>query len=250
MTIGIGFHCADGVVLAADEQQTVEGYYKTHSRKIGILGYGGASISYTYAYLPNLTTVMEAGLRGKLPPFPPPLTLEIIADAISMQITEMKSQYPEEMKTQQFLYALSCGSGARLIRVSGGIVDQPQQGFIGIGDSSLVNYIFRNFTSGPPHMILHRDEALILAIYMVHLAKQFVDGVGGPTDAIFVPNVGPVDFVPRSTIEKLEAKFTDMHFILRDLYRILTDECLSKDDVDLLLSNLLNNVKGFREMSG
>jgi 20S proteasome alpha/beta subunit len=246
VTIGIGFHCRDGIVLAADQQQTVSGYYKLHSCKLGSLVYGGTTILWTYSYLPNLVSVMRDGMFAKLPSFPPELTLEQIADAISKQIVEMKGQYPAEMAEQQFLYAFSSGNGVRFMRVSAGIVDEPEWACIGIGDSSLVNYISKTFSFLPP-IAMYADEALVLAVYMVYLAKQFVDGVGGPTDAVILKyGNGSPHFMPSQTLKRLEEKFDTIQHIFRELYNVLTNSAISKDDEERLLVHLVNSVKAFR----
>jgi hypothetical protein len=244
VTIGIGIHCNGGVVLAADQQQTVDGYYKIHSTKIGNIVYGGATILWTYSHLPNLATAMKDGLLSKLPFYPPTYNEEQVRCAIFKEIDEMKNLYPTQMEQQEFLYAFSCGSGARFLRVSGGIIDEPSWACIGVGDSSLVNYIFKTLRFTPPHFMA-TDEAVFLAIYMIYLAKRFVDKVGGPTDVIVLENGdGHPDFIPEQSIERIEAKFESMQYLFRDLYNILTN----KDaDAERLLSDLRNSVNAFRK---
>lgn len=248
VTIGIGFHCKDGIVLASDQQQTVEGYFKTHSTKLGNLIYGGATILWTYSYLPNLVTVMKDGLFSKLPRFPPDLTPDQVGDAISQEIVEMKSLYPEEMKTQQFLFAYSCGKGVRFIRAAHGIVDEPTHAYIGIGDSSLINYIFGEFCAAPVPL-LSIEDASFLAIYMVYCAKQFVDGCGGVTDVVVLrAGDGHPHFVPTRWIRDIETQCgTHMQDIFRHVYSILTARDISKDDLAQTLVILGNSIKAFRQ---
>jgi len=251
VTIGIGFYCRDGIVLAADQQQTMQGYYKVHTSKIGNIVYGDATILWTYAYLPNLVTVMKDGVFAKLPSGSPrpKLTLNQIAEAISKQIAEMKSQYPEEMAQQQFLLAASCGSGLRFFRVTGGIVDEPHWGCIGVGDSSLVNFIYKSLNFGPP-VLTHANDALTLAVYMIHLAKQFVDGVGGPTDAVILRyGSGTPFFIPSQQIEHLEKKFEDMQYALREVYNILTNTAISDEDSERLIEKLAQGLRNLRKLT-
>jgi hypothetical protein len=244
VTIGIGFHCPFAVVLAADEQHTVQGYYKTHSLKIGNLALGDATIFWTFAGLPNLTTVMRDGLVSRLPASDP--SAAQVEEAISLQIKEMKTNYPEEMKTQEFLYAISCGDDVRFVRVSGGIVDKPDWAVIGIGDSSLVNYVFKTFQLGPLQ-ITNASDAIFLATYMVYLAKQFVDGVGGPTDVVAVRKNGRFDVLWPGLVERLEANMDMMQSIFKDLYNILTNKAIEEDRQKQMVKSLTDSIKNFRK---
>ena len=258
VTIGIGFHCRDGIVLAADQQQTMQGYYKVHASKIGNIVYGESTILWTYAYLPNLVTVMRDGvftkLEGVFPKRPgsprPKLTSNHLVEAISKQIAEMKGQYPEEMAQQQFLFAASCGSGLRFIRVTGGIVDEPHWACIGVGDSSLVNFIYKSFNFGPP-VLTYTIDALVLAVYMIYLAKQFVDGVGGPTDAVILRyGSGSPIFVLEQQIKYLEQKFEDMQFLFKNVYNVLTNSEISDENSERLIQELAQGLKVIRKKSG
>jgi hypothetical protein len=249
VTIGVGYHCKDGVVIAADQQHTVKGYYKFHARKLGNLVYGGSLIAWTYSGYPNLNTIMETGLRDKIPPFPPELTPKQISDAISAQIAEMKTQYTDQMvHEQEFLFAFSCGHGTRFIRVSGGMIDEPAWAYIGVGDSSLVNYIGQKFRFVPPPL-MGIAEAFALATFMVYLAKQFVDGVGGPTDVVILQN-GNIKFYPARYMQELESKFAEMSDGFRNLYNILTNQAITDDDVERLLGELSVWVRWIRKNYG
>jgi hypothetical protein len=225
----------------------MQGFYKTHTNKIGNLVYGGATVVWTYSHLPNLVTVMRDGLFAKLPSFPPELKANQITAAISQQIAEMKTEYPSEMEQQQFLYALSTGTEIRFVRVTGGIVDEPGWACIGVGDSSLVNFISKNFTFAPA-CLTSTSEALPLAIYMVYLAKQFVDGVGGPTDAVILRHGEAVpDFLLGHYIQRLEGMFENMHFCFRDVYNILTNPNISDENAERLIQSLANGIRNIRK---
>lgn len=214
MTIGLGFHCKDGIVLAADQQNTVEGGYKVFSCKMGNIVYGRASVVWTFAYIPNLVTVMRDGLLAKLQSFPKTKITEAqVSMAIGKQIDEMRKKYPEEMAYQQFLFSFSCGRNPRLARVQGGIVDEPSEACIGCGDSSLVNFILESFRSVPIRF-MWTSEAMHLAIYIVYLAKKFVDGVGGPTDVTLLRDRDVIipHFVPSVSIERFESRLKEARF--------------------------------------
>jgi 20S proteasome alpha/beta subunit len=250
VTIGIGFHCRDGIVLAADQQQTVEGYYKIHSTKLGNIVYEGATILWTYSHLPNLVTVMKDGVFAKLPNDSTQFTVNNIAEAVYKQIAEMKAQYPIEMADQQFLFALSCGAALKFIRVSGGIVDEPHWACIGVGDSSLVNYIIKVFGWRPP-IFMDAGDALTLAVYVIHLAKQFVDRVGGPTDAIILRNDGAhPDFVTSQQIKHLEDNFETMEFLFRDVYNVLTNPAIPQNDLERPIARIVEGIKAMKKQWG
>ena len=54
MTAVIGLRCADGVVLCADQQLTLPGYYKYHETKIESELDIDWSLSFAYSGLPGL----------------------------------------------------------------------------------------------------------------------------------------------------------------------------------------------------
>ena len=247
MTIGIGFHCRDGIVLAADQQQTAGGYYKVHSTKLGNIVYEGATILWTYSHLPNLVTVMKDGVFAKLPNDPSQFTVNNVSEAVYKQIAEMKTQYPAEMADQQFLFALSCGNALKFVRVSGGIVDEPHSACIGVGDSSLVNYIIKAFGWRPP-IFMDVADALTLAIYVIHLAKQFVDRVGGPTDAMILRyGHGHPDFVTSQQIKHMEDNFEGMEFLFRDVYSVLTNPAIPEDDLERPIARIVEGLKTIKK---
>src|SRR5882672_7165152 len=58
MTIGIGLSCEEGIVLAADTQLTVEGFFKDNETKFRELSFDQqGSIVATYAGSPSLMNI-------------------------------------------------------------------------------------------------------------------------------------------------------------------------------------------------
>jgi 20S proteasome alpha/beta subunit len=245
MTIGIGFLCQDGVVLAADRQVTVEGYYKDHQSKLTVITHPQCHVVSTYAYLPNLANVLNHKVNLYLQTLHKPYGEEIVR-LITSETQRLKQQYPSEMESQQFLWAISTESErARLLRISGGIIDEPDWACIGIGDSSLVRYIISQLAPIHPRDLPAKDGAL-LAVYVVQQAKAFVDGCGGPTDAAITYDKGVERPLEEVDYRAIETEFESLQFAFRYLYSIWTISQLPADERNRLMEDLGEFVKAKR----
>lgn len=241
VTIGIGIRCQGAVVLAADRQVTVESYFKDHESKLTFNTHPNCRVVSTYAYLPSLANVLNDKVDLQLRTMVKPYGEEII-EVISKETRNLKELYPTEMQTQQFLWAVSAfEEPARLIRISNGIIDEPQWACIGVGDSSLVRYIVSQLAPIPPSDLPAADVSR-LAVYIVRQAKAFVDGCGGPTDAAIIYD-GTERLIEEVKSEQLEKDCESLQFALRYLYHIWTDSRMSEDERNGLLSDLGSFVK-------
>jgi len=245
VTIGIGFACQGGVILAADRQITVEGYFKDHEAKLTVLAHANCHVVSTYAYLPSLANLLNSRVDLELKTISRPHGEEIV-QIITAEATKLRKQYPAEMKHQQFLWAISTHSeAARLIRISGGVVDEPQWACIGIGDSSLVRYFVSQITPIPP-AYLPVGEVSRLAVYIIRQAKTFVDRCGGQTDAAIVYD--EADEKPIETVEseEIEKDFGSLQFAIQYLYNIWTNAMISEQERNRMLKDLAKFVKDKR----
>jgi 20S proteasome alpha/beta subunit len=245
VTIGIGFACQGGVALAADRQITVEGYFKDHEPKLTVIEHPECRVVSTYAYLPSLANLLNSKVDLELKTIAKPYGEEIL-QIITAETAKLKKQYPSEMKRQQFLWAISThGEAARLIKISGGIIDEPQWACIGIGDTSVVRYCVSQITAIPP-TYLPVDEGSKLAVYIVKQAKTFVDGCGGETDAAIVYDDVDENPIKKLETEEIEKDFGSLQFAFQYLYNIWTNALISENERKRLMSDLAKFVKDKR----
>ncbi|HXZ13449.1 MAG TPA: hypothetical protein VEG64_13765 [Candidatus Sulfotelmatobacter sp.] len=241
MTIGLGFTSRNGVILAADRQVTVQGYFKDHEPKLVINDHPECRVVSTYAYLPSLANILNDKVDLILKTIAKPHGEEIV-EIITTEAKKLKKQYPSEMRSQQFLWAVSTPSErARLIRISAGINDEPQWACIGIGDSSLVRYFVSQIPAIPP-AYLPAKEVSRLAIYIVQQAKNFVDGCGGETDAVIVYD-DTEQQIERVEYKEVEQDSESLQFAFRYLYNIWTNVDVSEEERYKLMDDLSNFVK-------
>jgi 20S proteasome alpha/beta subunit len=236
MTIGLGFVSRGGVVLSADRQLTVTGYYKDHVPKLKVFEHPECRVVSTYAYLPSLANVLNDRVELTLNTIQKPHGEEIV-EIITTETRKLKKQYPSEMRHQHFLFAFSAfAETARLIRISGGIIDEPQWACIGIGDSSLVRHLVAQITKIPP-AYLPTTEVARLAVYIVGQAKEYVDGCGGKTDTAIVYDGGE-----RATDgirpDEIERDFESLRFCFQKLYNIWTNVDVSESDRNRMVNEL------------
>jgi 20S proteasome alpha/beta subunit len=209
MTIGLGFQCSDGVVLACDTQITMAGVYKEHQNKLAFLECKDSIVSSCYAGSPNLALSFYRRLEQAMRVAEPNATQDVI-DVISDLALEFKKKHPKEMRYEQFLFGISLkGQKAKLVRLQDSIVDDPMTPCIGIADSALVKYLTARLTWYPA-ILEDANNSLVLAVYIVLQAKEFIDGCGGDTSAVIIREDGeilPFMGLPIEHLEKVFANF-------------------------------------------
>ena len=176
MTIALGFRAPDGIVLCTDSQMTKEGGLKFNDKKIfnivnerwtaGIAFAGSADL------MKNIVDELD-GLLSDLERDGPPVTVQ--AQMCLEQVAESFSKKYRD-KVVEFLFGISDGLyGKALFSVRGKVVSRGEREYIGVGDSSVIRYLAGLF-GGP----MDASQCLLLACYMVHQAKEFIDQCGGP----------------------------------------------------------------------
>jgi 20S proteasome alpha/beta subunit len=244
VTIGLGFLCKDAVVLAADRQLTVQGYFKDHETKLHPVYHPNCRVVSTYAYLPSLANLLNDRVELDLKTLGEPHGEEIV-EIITTHFKKLRKQYSAEMRAQQFLWAISThAERARLLRISGGIIDEPQWACIGIGDSSLVRYMVSTLTTIPTP-VLPSSEVLQLAVHIIQQAKLFVDGCGGTTDVALICDEGEEWNI--TTGDDVEKKLKPMQQAFQFLYNAWTNIDISDQERSNLLEGLGNFVKVNRQ---
>jgi 20S proteasome alpha/beta subunit len=223
MTIGMGFRCSDGVVLACDSLVTLSGVYKEHQHKLVFLEKDGAVIASCYAGTPNLASSFYHRLEQRMQTSEP-TSAQGIMDAISELAQDFKKKHPKDMPYEQFLFAISlAGQKPKLARLENGIVDEPTTPCIGIGNSALVKYLISKLTWYPA-MIESASYLVVLAAYVVAQAKEFIDGCGGDTSAVIITEDAGIRAFMGLPIEDLESRFEYFDDDMRKQFKKLVDD--------------------------
>lgn len=205
VTIAIGIHTPDGIVLCSDSQLTVAGYMKYYGQKIETIWDGEKwSVALTYSGDPERMRRIYEHMRERLrdagkqvdEPYVKHCFEEALADARSSII-----DYSNEMidalcgfartQTREEERAWS-SKGLHLFSGKSGVVTEVSTEFsiLGTGDSSLTRYLERLLSSFGQCYIEY-GTALVLGAYIVEQAKKYIDGVGGDLQACLLRSGRP-----------------------------------------------------------
>lgn len=213
MTVGVGFQCLDGVVLAADRQITKEGGLKYEEQKIFRGLYDNVECASTYAGDPGMAkTLFEDIFKSIRWTFGRPKREDVlITDVFKRTIEEiLKKRQNDSVELLITFRAKTTGISPFLFRVQGLTVVKSERDYIGVGDSSVLRYIGELLMGSE----LSVKQAKIAGIYMVSLANRFIDGCKG-TDILVMPASGEMKLLSReeivthkTTLEGIDKKLT------------------------------------------
>lgn len=201
MTIGLGFCCDNGVVFCADSQITKEGGLKFNDKKIFTLksmhasAETGKRMVLCYAGSPEIMKLIcerldrEMSVCDLLFSADDASWNETLRDKLEEALRDVYRKHGTKQQVELLCGIYAPDEGAKMYRVSGAIVRKGEMAeCIGVGDSSVLRFLADVF--------VRRDikirEALTLGSYMVAKAKTYIDGCGGPTQALVLTHEGKV----------------------------------------------------------
>lgn len=235
MTIGVGFHCIDGVALFADTQITFPANHKYYERKIYSQSYSHAcSVAFTYAGNPDLMKMFYGkfhadmdGLLGKA------MTVPIIQETIETVLANM-----DLVATDSDGLFMLCGivasSNMVLLKTDRQIVRKVDHfDYVGCGDSSVLRYLSPLLITSRRVTTAYAQKA---ATYLIRQAKRYVDGCGGETTGHVLLKNG--DNVMVAHVEELENRLTSLQGMLWGVGRLAFDAQDSDSDMDTRLEQL------------
>jgi hypothetical protein len=221
MTIALGIIATDGLVMAADTQQTIQGYAKFNRGKMGaslVSGLGrpnahsGCVIAGagTSAHLGALSRNLQAKFNG-----PARLkSMEETQDAFAEVVEQFHKRYvlpyaafPDERPDVKVLIGVLKDSNVKLF-VSQGNLLKPADPYeaVGVGEV-LARTFLQRFFQMP---MLDVWETVLLASYVMYLVKESVDGCGGQTDMMCLYHKHPsFVLVSRQQTKEIERIFSD-----------------------------------------
>jgi 20S proteasome alpha/beta subunit len=216
VTIAAGYLCKGGVILSADTQETIQGYVKTSTDKITV--FEGSTYTVGFAGSGNNAVQIDMVIQeicDELEAEEPPTMigfkalLHIVLDRLLPQ-----PYYPKDSPDVELLIAIREGGHSHLFVTHDNVFAQMKEfecigAGVVTGRSMFQRYYRRD------HTLI---ESYIVAAYVLHHAKRWVDGCGGKSDIFLLPNDSKtVTRLPSSEIESLEAYFDDLDTALRPL---------------------------------
>jgi 20S proteasome alpha/beta subunit len=217
MTIGMGFKCANGVVLLSDCQITIPQILKDYQSKLHLFGHRKISIASVYSGTPNIALAMVKSLERGLAENDPKTEDKIIA-LIKSKIKSLAKEYPEPMRAQEFLYAISSPNKMpRFLHIQDSVMDEPEWSCIGIGETALIRYLLASLNP-LPIKVLDTKAAFSLGIYMIRQAKLYIDGCGGSTDAVIASPDGAIRVLSGDQADKEELRMDEFTIQSKELF--------------------------------
>jgi 20S proteasome alpha/beta subunit len=215
MTIAIGILATDGVVLAADTQQTYEGIAKIDLPKILIANQCGnddtklAGFAVSGAGWSDYLEAASQELCGRFLALRRP-TIDSIKGAVATAVRRFYqrhmvpfAQFPDHDRPNlQLLIAAQCPSGQRLWATRKNTLRECQRfAAVGIGEAYARMLLARYANKG-----MTIANATALAAYAVFSAKQFVEGCGRETHVVRIC-ASTATYYPKEKVDFLEGYF-------------------------------------------
>jgi 20S proteasome alpha/beta subunit len=190
MTIAVGFHCKDGLVLAADRQFTAPGTFKYHAKKFATNTQGFSELAYVFAGYPGVFAEMQQKVDALLTQEP----MEVISPAFIKDTIEgvlVGMGWKENFLEGRLCFLLAINE----------LFEPPQMlvfdetslcwantgiRVIGCGDTSLIRYLGDRLHS--PEMPI--NEGVGLGAYLIKKATQYIDYCGEPIDVLVINESG------------------------------------------------------------
>jgi hypothetical protein len=228
MTIALGLIAADGIVVAADRQET-EGDQKKDQRKIDTLwadGVGSLVVSGAGngPYIDSMTSRLQYAFGSKVWDWidREEMTEKFRADHAafySEAVLPFAAYQPYERPDYELLFGCSIVTKHHFLWYSHKLTLNRVEGFraVGVGASTAESLLKKFYVARLPLKV-----AISLAAYVVYQVKNSVEGCGFETDVLFTQAHTPPYRVSPYTLKEMEDAFARFRFIERDdLYKMI-----------------------------
>ena len=243
MTIAAGFVCMEGIVLGADSEEVIPGYTKNRTEKIKQLGIDDPELTIAMTGAgdselieKNYEIIIEAARSVE----PQMATVYSVLQAAQRDFFQTFilpfAAYPDnERPTVDLLIAIRAGNQQRLFKAYRNTIREVEWNVdcLGMGlimARSLVERLYDPFC--------HLDEAVLTAIYIIMLVKDYVPDCGGQTD-LFVMARDRKKYsgmVTGSKIEPVESLFKHFDAINRSTLVEFANSNLSEREFEKSLT--------------
>jgi 20S proteasome alpha/beta subunit len=189
VTIVLGLKTPQGVILAADTQESFAESHKVNRPKLvhkeseanvcGLpIGFAAAGAGFG-PWIDKLTTVMWDAVQDAT-------NLDEGCDKIEETI---KSRYQEyepliDVVNTEMIYGVGASGATRLFHAYGPVVNEVNLRTSGSGQP-IADFLLRHFNYG-----MHITNAMVMAVYVLYCAKQHADGCGGDSHIAILQNNG------------------------------------------------------------
>jgi 20S proteasome alpha/beta subunit len=213
MTIALGIQCRGGVVLCADSQVTKEGGLKFNEGKIFDLHSDNERILLCYAGSPDIMKVIKERIMKEIPAS---LTSSQSREAIEIILKDTYRRHGTKRQVEMLCAIYRHDEGVKLFRVAGSVVRPADKAeCLGVGDSSVLRFLADTFLRDD----ITLSQGLTLGCYMVAKAKMYIDGCGGPTQAVFLNHKGKMRNINEVFMDGLDGMdgLPNVEIAIRDL---------------------------------
>jgi 20S proteasome alpha/beta subunit len=185
VTIALAIQCRDGAVLCADSQITKEGGLKYNDQKIFEMFPGEHDrVALCYAGSPEIMRLVVERLEKDLPES---LDADTFREILEVALRDIYKKQGTKRQVELLCSVYADRQGTALFRAIGSLVRPAEKAeCLGVGDSSVLRFIADVFLR---YDITIR-QGLTLGCYMVAKARTYIDGCGGPTQALFLNHKG------------------------------------------------------------
>jgi 20S proteasome alpha/beta subunit len=237
MTIAAGFYCTDGLVLCADTQETIVGYSKVNTQKMTQVSTEFYNVVFTGAgdsgLIDMTVQLMDQALTSRKPSAGWEIE-KVLRDSLigtfNAHIAPW-SQFPAEDRpaVPDLLIGLQFPTAALLYRASGTTFRSVRESqCVGTGvvlANSLIAKLFDYQMS--------IAQGWLIALYILHQAKTWVDGCGGNSDILLLSNSDrKITRIPTADVTQMEQHFADFDVYLRPVLLSVADRKMSQKQVD------------------
>jgi 20S proteasome alpha/beta subunit len=226
VTIGIGFRCADGIVLVADQQISYGTYYKKYECKIFTHNTSDWAIGMIYSGDPELMRVVDEKFTEAMVntyQSKKPGTASEIKKLLEKTLSGMKTL--DAAQDPEGFYML-CGvvipnKEMALIRTERKKVREVKElsSYVGIGDSSVLQYLTKILVAN--NNVLNAKQAMYIGVYLTVQAKAYIHACGGETDSMILKQNGDIEphvhqYNEEQQVLRLEFSLTKMLSVISD----------------------------------
>jgi hypothetical protein len=236
VTIGLGFSCADGIVLLSDTQMS-NGYMKFYETKL--LAYplqgskGVCGVTLTYAGNPTTWKKFRDEFESAVHDNQYDPTANNIEKTVSEILCNMRPMlFNPHGEPDLYLLcgAIQDGQAPLLLRSQADTAHRVLDGFdvIGAGDTSVIRYLSKVLFLRNPNFTL--DIGKKVGAYVVLQAKAFVDGCGGDTDIVCIHRHGGIQ-VSSAWAYTYEQELGKIEYFIQNLLQVSCNPASKRQDI-------------------
>lgn len=251
VTIAAGFVCDEGIVICSDTQETIPGYVKTDSEKMRTIVGGHLSMVFTGSGDADLIEMTIDEIQNRVileQPHAVWAIEKIVKDALS-EIFKKRigpySVFPAEDRPliPDLLIGVQVESGTLLYKASGTKLrrlNEPEcigTGLV-LGKSLIGRFFKRN---------LSLAQTGLLAIYILHQVKRWVDGCGGKSDILLLSNrERKIGRMPTDEVTTLEKDFDAFDEAVNPVLFAASNAAMKHDEYKEVMSQFELKIFGLR----